>query len=75
MTKYDCSSADVNLIGGICKVDLGNFLLWAAEEYGYKSLLSTVAAPPSAELRPMVIDPVNNVGLATEHTQTDEVCT
>jgi NAD+ synthase (glutamine-hydrolysing) len=29
MTKYDCSSADVNPIGGISKTDLRSFLLYA----------------------------------------------
>ena len=29
-TKYDCSAADINPIGGICKVDLKDFLKWAA---------------------------------------------
>lgn len=29
MTKYDCSSADVNPIGGISKTDLKSFLLYA----------------------------------------------
>lgn len=27
-TKYDCSAADINPIGGIRKVDLKAFLLW-----------------------------------------------
>lgn len=30
MTKYDCSSADINPIGGISKGDLKNLLLWGA---------------------------------------------
>lgn len=29
MTKYDCSSADVNPIGGISKTDLKSFLQYA----------------------------------------------
>jgi NAD+ synthase (glutamine-hydrolysing) len=29
MTKYDCSSADVNPIGGISKTDLRSFLVYA----------------------------------------------
>lgn len=31
MTKYDCSSADVNPIGGISKTDLKKFLLYAKD--------------------------------------------
>lgn len=33
MTKYDCSSADVNPIGGISKTDLRSFLLYAKNKY------------------------------------------
>jgi NAD+ synthase (glutamine-hydrolysing) len=64
MTKYDCSSADVNPIGGISKADLKRFLLWAAADdtLALPSLAAIVAAPPSAELEP----------LTDTHTQTDE---
>jgi NAD+ synthase (glutamine-hydrolysing) len=27
-TKYDCSSADINPIGSICKKDIKKFLMW-----------------------------------------------
>ena len=53
MTKYDCSSADLNPIGGISKTDLQSFLLYAADAYGYPALKGIVLAPPTAELRPM----------------------
>ena len=33
MTKYDCSSADVNPIGGISKTDLRLFLIYAKDRY------------------------------------------
>lgn len=33
MTKYDCSSADINPIGGISKTDLKEFLKYAREKY------------------------------------------
>lgn len=62
MTKYDCSSADVNPIGGIAKGDLKKFLLWSAKALGYPSLTSVVRAKPTAELEP----------LAKGHVQTDE---
>lgn len=52
MTKYDCSSADLNPIGGISKTDLKSFLSWAASNKGYPSLQSIVEAPPTAELVP-----------------------
>jgi len=32
MTKYDCSSADLNPIGGINKSDLKRFLRWFSEK-------------------------------------------
>lgn len=32
LTKYDCSSADVNPIGGISKTDLRGFLLFMQEK-------------------------------------------
>jgi len=49
-TKYDCSAADINPIGGICKVDIIDFLGWAAEHRGYSVLAKVRAAPPTAEL-------------------------
>lgn len=53
MTKYDCSSADLNPIGAIAKGDLKSFLLHAAEAYGYPSLRSVALAKPTAELQPL----------------------
>ncbi|XP_053659653.1 glutamine-dependent NAD(+) synthetase [Anopheles marshallii] len=54
MTKYDCSSADINPIGGISKVDLRRFLAYAQIEYGLPVVADIVAAPPTAELEPLV---------------------
>ena len=53
MTKYDCSSADVNLIGGISKMDLFMFMRWASEQFGYSALKEIAGAPPTAELKPL----------------------
>jgi len=58
MTKYDCSSADINPIGGISKGDLQSFLLWASRSsddggLGYPALADIIAAPPTAELEPL----------------------
>ncbi|KNC46743.1 carbon nitrogen hydrolase/NAD synthase [Thecamonas trahens ATCC 50062] len=61
-TKYDCSAADVNPIGAICKADLRLFMTWATERFGYSSLADIIAAPPTAELEPITAD----------YTQTDE---
>jgi NAD+ synthase (glutamine-hydrolysing) len=63
MTKYDCSSADVNPIGAISKVDLKRFLVWAGKTHSWPTLVSVVEAPPTAELEPVT----------KEYTQTDEV--
>ncbi|EFA83148.1 glutamine-dependent NAD+ synthetase [Heterostelium album PN500] len=52
MTKYDCSSADINPIGGISKVDLKRFLKWAAEHKNLPALLDVLTATPTAELEP-----------------------
>jgi len=62
MTKYDCSSADINPIGGISKGDLKRFLTWAGEKYNWTALLDVVKAPPTAELEP----------ITENYTQTDE---
>lgn len=67
LTKYDCSSADVNPIGGISKADLKRFLVWASKPVldgglGYAVLRNVVDAPPTAELEP----------LTESHVQTDE---
>ena len=51
-TKYDCSAADINPIGGICKEDLKKFLIHAGTTYSWNALLETANAIPTAELRP-----------------------
>nr|KAG5704994.1 hypothetical protein BaRGS_022836 [Batillaria attramentaria] len=38
MTKYDCSSADINPIGGISKTDLRMFVNHCKEKFGFTSL-------------------------------------
>lgn len=38
MTKYDCSSADLNPIGGISKTDLRTFILYCVSHYGLTTL-------------------------------------
>lgn len=53
MTKYDCSSADVNPIGGISKNDLKRFLAFAKEELNLTSLDGILKSPPTAELEPL----------------------
>ncbi|XP_058827612.1 glutamine-dependent NAD(+) synthetase isoform X1 [Topomyia yanbarensis] len=53
MTKYDCSSADINPIGGISKTDLKRFLLFAKEKFNLPIVADIVTAPPTAELEPL----------------------
>jgi NAD+ synthase (glutamine-hydrolysing) len=54
MTKYDCSSADINPIGGINKSDLKRTLVYLASELELPVLAETAGALPTAELRPFV---------------------
>ncbi|KAG5669163.1 hypothetical protein PVAND_017058 [Polypedilum vanderplanki] len=53
MTKYDCSSADVNPIGGISKTDLRRFLNYAMKKYNIPILNEIFLAQPTAELEPL----------------------
>ncbi|KAJ9581246.1 hypothetical protein L9F63_023572, partial [Diploptera punctata] len=53
MTKYDCSSADVNPIGGISKTDLKRFLSFAKDRFNLPILEEILGAPPTAELEPL----------------------
>ncbi|KAM9554287.1 glutamine-dependent NAD(+) synthetase isoform 1-T1 [Guaruba guarouba] len=64
LTKYDCSSADINPIGGISKTDLKNFIQYCIENFHLTALRSIMSAPPTAELEPLVDGQV---------AQTDEV--
>ena len=55
LTKYDCSSADINPIGGLCKRDLESFIYFARSRFSQSKELvdvleKIVKAPPSAEL-------------------------
>ncbi|MCJ1289338.1 glutamine-dependent NAD(+) synthetase [Xylographa carneopallida] len=63
LTKYDCSSADINPIGAISKTDLKRFILWAGKGFDMPLLQSFIDAPPTAELEPITDD----------YTQSDEV--
>ncbi|XP_011881555.1 PREDICTED: glutamine-dependent NAD(+) synthetase [Vollenhovia emeryi] len=53
LTKYDCSSADINPIGGIAKNDLKKFLLYFRRKHGISALDNILEAPPTAELEPL----------------------
>ncbi|XP_060014241.1 glutamine-dependent NAD(+) synthetase isoform X3 [Lagenorhynchus albirostris] len=53
LTKYDCSSADINPIGGISKTDLRAFVQLCMERFQLPALQSILAAPATAELEPL----------------------
>ncbi|TMW63140.1 hypothetical protein Poli38472_002081 [Pythium oligandrum] len=69
MTKYDCSSGDLNPIGAVSKGDLKKLLRWAAVKYNYPTLQTVVDAPPTAELRPTGNASDDDT---TDHSQLDE---
>ncbi|KAI0035304.1 glutamine-dependent NAD synthetase with GAT domain-containing protein [Vararia minispora EC-137] len=52
-TKYDCSSADINPIGGISKTDLKKFIAYAQTAFGLPVLENFLTATPTAELEPI----------------------
>lgn len=56
LTKYDCSSADINPIGGISKSDLIKFIRWSTNEFKLPILDEFVTAKPTAELEPITED-------------------
>lgn len=60
MTKYDCSSADVNPIGGISKTDLKRFIAFAEKSFGLPILADFLDAVPTAELEPITEDYVQS---------------
>uniref|UniRef100_A0A8C9CHX5 Glutamine-dependent NAD(+) synthetase n=2 Tax=Phocoena sinus TaxID=42100 RepID=A0A8C9CHX5_PHOSS len=53
LTKYDCSSADINPIGGISKTDLRAFVQLCMERFQLPALQSILVAPATAELEPL----------------------
>lgn len=53
LTKYDCSSADINPIGGISKTDLKRFIKWAEMNFDLPILGQFLDAVPTAELEPI----------------------
>ncbi|ODV93154.1 hypothetical protein PACTADRAFT_47078 [Pachysolen tannophilus NRRL Y-2460] len=53
LTKYDCSSADINPIGGISKTDLKKFIKFGVKRFDLPILQSFLDATPTAELEPI----------------------
>lgn len=53
LTKYDCSSADLNPIGGISKNDLKKFIKWSIKNFELPILNNFLNATPTAELEPI----------------------
>lgn len=52
MTKYDCSSGDINPIGSLSKSALKRYLKWNQDQ-GIKTAGSVLSATPTAELTPL----------------------
>ncbi|KAF5302935.1 hypothetical protein FQA39_LY02115 [Lamprigera yunnana] len=53
LTKYDCSSADINPIGGISKMDLRSFLKHCKKQFNISIIGDILSATPTAELEPL----------------------
>ncbi|KAM7183233.1 putative glutamine dependent NAD+ synthetase [Rhypophila sp. PSN 637] len=53
LTKYDCSSADINPIGSIDKADLKRLIAWAQIHFEIPVLQEFLDAVPTAELEPI----------------------
>ncbi|KAF2754473.1 putative glutamine-dependent NAD(+) synthetase [Pseudovirgaria hyperparasitica] len=60
LTKYDCSSADINPIGSVSKNDLKRFIAWASSEFDLPILDEFLDAVPTAELEPITADYVQS---------------
>lgn len=60
LTKYDCSSADINPIGGISKTDLKRFIAYAKDAFDLPILDTFLTATPTAELEPITKDYVQS---------------
>lgn len=60
LTKYDCSSADINPIGGISKTDLKKFIAYASSKFKMPILDEFLNATPTAELEPITKDYVQS---------------
>lgn len=54
LTKYDCSSADINPIGGISKQDLRLFAFYCVKKFNFNALVAILNALPTPELEPLV---------------------
>ena len=52
LTKYDCSSADINPIGAVSKTDLKAFIGYAQHNFDLPILEEFLHATPTAELEP-----------------------
>ncbi len=60
MTKYDCSSADLNPVGSLSKKSINSFLNHCWKELKIKSLEGVFNILPSAELRPQIGDKIQS---------------
>lgn len=77
-TRYDCSSADINPIGSISKIDLKRFIAWAQTEFDLPILEDFLHATPTAELEPITKDYVQadeiDMGMTYDELSTFGIC-
>lgn len=50
-TKYDCSSGDLNVIGGFSQLDIRNFLYHYHIQTGIQSIFEIMNAIPTSEIK------------------------
>jgi NAD+ synthase (glutamine-hydrolysing) len=53
MTKYDCSSADINPIGGMSKGDLGRMIVYVSNKHSLPVLKEISEAVPTVDFIPL----------------------
>lgn len=56
LTKYDCSSADINPIGSLSKNDLKELLNFCYNTFKFSAIQLILEAKPSPELRPLTAE-------------------
>ncbi|KAJ5461486.1 Glutamine-dependent NAD(+) synthetase [Penicillium daleae] len=69
LTKYDASSADLNPIGSLNKVDLKRFIAWGVREFDMPILTEFLEATPTAELEPLAAAQSDEVDMGVKYSE------
>ncbi|KAJ5176837.1 Glutamine-dependent NAD(+) synthetase [Penicillium canariense] len=69
LTKYDASSADLNPIGSLNKVDLKRFIAWGVHEFDMPILTEFLEATPTAELEPLAAAQSDEVDMGVKYAE------